>query len=131
MLPRLATAFFISAGVALLMSKAAVAAPLPMTDTAKISSSGVRDDDVDATWRRMAAEDITGTFAISENCREKPLIEVTPVASVRRDDGVLRVTEKWNLSGCGREKAWQVIFNPDSSTGLSFFLWENRKKYAP
>ena len=131
MLTRLAFAFVSSACVAILMTESILAAPLPLNEIAQKSSDELPSDDVDAVWRRIAVEDITGTFAINENCREKPLIKVTPVTSVRREDGVVRVTEKWSLSGCEREKAWQVNFNPDSSTGLSFFLWERRKVYAP
>ena len=126
-----AFAFVSFACVAILIAGSALAAPLPFNQTAQKSSDELPSDEVDAKWRRIAVEDITGTFAINENCREKPLINVTPVTSVRREDGVVRVTEKWCVSGCDREKSWQVNFNPDPSTGLSFFLWERRKVYAP
>lgn len=117
--------------VAILIAGSVLAAPLPFNETAQKSSDELPSDDVDAEWQRIAVEDITGTFAINENCREKPLINVIPVTSVRREDVVVRVTEKWSVLGCDREKSWQVNFNPDPSTGLSFFLRERRKVYAP
>ena len=131
MLTQRAFASLSSTGVAILIAGSVLAAPLPLNETAQNSPHQLPSDGIDAEWRRMAVEDITGTFAVSENCREKPLINVIPVTSVRREDGVMRVTEKWSVSGCDREKSWQVNFNPDPSTGLSFFLWERRKVYAP
>ena len=122
---------FVSSALAILIAGSVLAAPLPFNETAQKSSDELPSNDVDTEWQRIAREDITDTFAINENCREKLLINVTPVTSVRREDGVVRVTEKWSVLGCDREKSWQVNFNPDPSTGLSFFLWERRKVYAP
>ena len=84
-----AFAFVSFACVAILIAGSALAAPLPFNQTAQKSSDEPPSDEVDAKWRRIAVEDITGTFAINENCREKPLINVTPVTSVRREDGVV------------------------------------------
>jgi hypothetical protein len=73
-------------------------------------------------WRRLARADLTRIFAEVENCFLLPDVKVIAIESRRRSDGVLRETERWVVSGCGKQKEWVVIFNPDIGSGLTYYL---------
>jgi len=74
-------------------------------------------------WKGIAEEDLRRSFSIYENCPEPAKIAISLVESTALQNGAVRLVERWSLTGCNRERSYQVIFNPDLGTGLSYKSW--------
>jgi hypothetical protein len=78
--------------------------------------------------RAFAEMQLRKEFAFEAKCSDQARIASEVVGKSALSNGAARVVEKWAISGCGKEQLWEVTFNPDMDSDVSFIGWARRKQ---